>query len=166
MAEIVQLLASPVHRFEGRPSDGPAPPPPGELVTEVHLRAGLGIVGDRYFGKPAHADASVTVIAQEGLPAGTGLAEVRRNIMIAGLAVDDLVGSILCLDSGDGPVRLRVTRRANPCAWMDVTIGPGAWRGLRGKGGIRCRPLDDGILRDLRFDVDSNRELLRKTPIR
>ena len=26
--------------------------------------------------------------------------------------------------------------------------------------------LDDGILRDLRFDVDSNRELLRKTPIR
>src|SRR5690242_13720008 len=26
--------------------------------------------------------------------------------------------------------------------------------------------LDDGILRDLRFDVDSNRELLRKTPAR
>ena len=26
--------------------------------------------------------------------------------------------------------------------------------------------LDDGILRDLKFDVDSNRELLRKTPAR
>jgi hypothetical protein len=26
--------------------------------------------------------------------------------------------------------------------------------------------LDDGILRDLQFDVDSNRELLRKTPAR
>ena len=26
--------------------------------------------------------------------------------------------------------------------------------------------LDDGILRDLQFDVDSNRELLRKTPVR
>ena len=26
--------------------------------------------------------------------------------------------------------------------------------------------LDDGLLRDLRFDVDSNRELLRKTPAR
>jgi hypothetical protein len=134
MAEIVELLASPAHRFEGRPSDGPAPAPPGELVTEVRIRAGLGIVGDRYFGKPAHADASVTVIAREGLPAGTGLAQVRRNILVAGIAVDDLVGSILCLDS-------------NPCAWMDVTIGPGAWRGLRGKGGIRCSPLNDGVLR-------------------
>jgi hypothetical protein len=30
---------------------------------------------------------------------------------------------------------------------MDVTIGPGAWKALRGKGGIRCTPLNDGILR-------------------
>src|SRR5262245_27097403 len=28
-AEIVALLASPVHRFLGRPADGPAPAPPG-----------------------------------------------------------------------------------------------------------------------------------------
>jgi MOSC domain-containing protein YiiM len=145
--EIVELLASPVHRFEGRPSDGPAPAPPGELVSEVRIRAGLGIVGDRYFGRPAHRDASVTVIARESLPAGAGLAQVRRNILVAGLPVDDLVGSILTLDSGDGPVRLQVTRRANPCAWMDVTVGAGAWRELRGRGGIRCRPLDDGVLR-------------------
>jgi hypothetical protein len=145
--EIVQLLASPVHRFEGRPSDGPAAAPPGEIVDHIEIRAGLGIVGDRYFGRPAHRDASVTVIARESLPDGVGLAQVRRNILVAGLAVDDLVGTEICLDSGDGPVRLRVNRRANPCAWMDVTIGPGAWKALRGKGGIRCTPLTDGILR-------------------
>jgi hypothetical protein len=143
---IAELLASPVHRFEGRPQDGPAPAPPGELVHEVHIRAGLGIVGDRYFGKQAHADASVTMIAQESLPDGVGLAEVRRNILLAGVPVDDLVGKILTLDSGAGPIRFRVNRRANPCAWMDVTIAPGAWRRLRGRGGIRCTPLDDGIL--------------------
>jgi hypothetical protein len=143
---IAELLASPVHRFEGRPQDGPAPAPPGELVHEVHIRAGLGIVGDRYFGKQAHVDASVTMIAQESLPDGVGLAEVRRNILLAGVPVDDLVGKILTLDSGAGPIRFRVNRRANPCAWMDVTIAPGAWRQLRGRGGIRCTPLDDGIL--------------------
>ncbi|GIM95956.1 molybdenum cofactor biosysynthesis protein [Paractinoplanes toevensis] len=147
MPEIVELLASPVHRLQGRPSDGPAPAPPGELVLSVRIRAGLGIVGDRYFGRPAHRDANITVIAQESLPPGVGLTEVRRNILVAGIPVDDLVGEILTLDSGDGPVRLRVNRRANPCAWMDVTIGPGAWKALRGKGGIRCTPLDDGILR-------------------
>jgi MOSC domain-containing protein YiiM len=145
--QILQLLASPIHRFEGRPSDGPAPAPAGESVSTVRVRAGLGIVGDRYFGKQAHRDASVTVIAVESLPVGTGLLEVRRNILVAGIPVDDLVGRVLTLDSGDGPVRLAVNRRAHPCAWLDVTVGPGAWKELRGRGGVRCTPLDDGILR-------------------
>ncbi len=147
MPEIVQLLASPVHRYVGRPADGPAPPVPGELVDEVRIRAGLGVVGDRYFGKPAHRNASVTLIARESLPPGVDLTQVRRNILTAGVRVDELVGAVLVLDSGDGPVRLRVNRPANPCAWMDVTIGPGAFRALRGRGGVRCTPLDDGVLR-------------------
>ena len=147
MPEIVQLLASPTHRFDGRPADGPAPASPGELVDHVRVRAGLGIESDRYFAKPAHRDASVTVIAAESLPPGVDLVQVRRNILVRGIAVDDLVGTVLALDSGDGPVALRVRRRANPCAWLDVTIGPGAWRNLRGKGGIRCTPLTDAILR-------------------
>ncbi|BBH68102.1 molybdenum cofactor sulfurase [Actinoplanes sp. OR16] len=147
MPAIVELLASPVHRFEGRPSDGPAPAPDGELVEEIHLRAGLGIVGDRYFNHPAHKDASVTVIARESLPEGRGLSHVRRNILLAGVPVDELVGSVLSLDTGAGPVLLRVRRPANPCAWMDVTLGPGGWKSLRRKGGIRCVPLNDGVLR-------------------
>ncbi|MDR7326571.1 MULTISPECIES: molybdenum cofactor biosysynthesis protein [Catenuloplanes] len=146
-AVIMQLLASPVHRFEGRPQDGPAPAPAGELRDSVRVRAGLGVVGDRYFGHPAHRDASVTLIAAESLPPGTGLAEVRRNVLLSGVAVDDLVGTVLTLDSGDGPVRLRVNRAAHPCAWMDVTVEPGAWRALRRRGGVRCTPLDDGLLR-------------------
>lgn len=147
MPRIVQLLASPVHRYVGRPADGPAPAPPGELVAEIHVRAGLGIVGDRYFGKPAHRDASVTLIARESLPPGVDLTQVRRNVLTAGIAVDELIGSVLTLDSGLGPVSLRVRRPANPCAWMDTAIGPGAWRALRRRGGVRCVPLNDGTLR-------------------
>jgi hypothetical protein len=148
-ARIVQLLASPISRYEGRPADGPRPAPPGELVERIVIRAGLGIVGDRYFNKPAHRDASVTIIAAETLPAGADLVGTRRNILVAGFeqVIDGLVGSVLTLDSGDGPVRLQVKRRASPCAWMDVTVGPGSFRALRRKGGIRCVPLDDGVLR-------------------
>ncbi|GAB3838341.1 hypothetical protein GCM10029963_04320 [Micromonospora andamanensis] len=136
MPEIVQLLASPVHRFVGRPSDGPEPAPAGELVGEIQVRAELGIVGDRYFGRPAHRQASVTVIAAESLPPGVGLTQVRRNILTSGLGVDDLVGSVLVLDSGHGPVRLRMNRAAHPCAWMDVDDRPRrvawpAWPGRR-----------------------------------
>ena len=153
MAQIVQLLVSPVHRYQGRPADGPQPAAPGELVNSIQLREGLGVVGDRYFAKPAHREASVTLIAQESLPPGADLLQVRRNILVSGIAVDDLVGAVLTLDSGLGPVAFSIRRRANPCAWMDVVIGPGNWRALRGKGGVRCRPLNDGVLRVGPVDV-------------
>jgi len=147
MAQIVQLLASPVHRYDGRPADGPAPAPEGELVEEIEIRAGLGIVGDRYFGHPAHRHAGVTIIAEQSLPPGADLRQVRRNILLRDVEVDTLRGAVLVLDSGLGPVRLRAHRPANPCAWMDATIGPGAMAALRGKGGMRCEPLNDGRLR-------------------
>ena len=147
MPEIVQLLVSPVHRYEGRPADGPAPAPAGELVTSAHVRAGLGLVGDRYFGARAHQLAAVTLMAAESLPDGATLEQARRNVLLRGVPIDDYVGKTITLDSGDGQVRLRVHRPANPCAWMDETIGPGARDALRGKGGVRCEPLSDGVLR-------------------
>ncbi|MFG1674687.1 MOSC domain-containing protein [Micromonospora sp. NPDC049282] len=147
MPRIVQLLASPAHRYVGRPADGPAPAPAGELVEQVRLRAGLGVVGDRYFARPAHRTASVTLIAQESLPAGVDLTQLRRNVLTSGIAVDELVGRVLTLDSGDGPVRLRVHRAAPPCAWLDVVVAPGAWKAMRRRAGVRCEPLSDGVLR-------------------
>jgi len=143
----VQLLVSPVHRYVGRPGDGPARQVEGEIVDVMTIRAGLGIVGDRYFGKAAHRDASVTLMAAEGIPLGADLRQTRRNVLLRGLPVDELIGAEISLDSGDGPVRLRFNRAANPCAWMDVTIGPGALAALRGKGGVRATPLTDGVLR-------------------
>jgi MOSC domain-containing protein YiiM len=145
--EILQLLASPVHRYEGRPADGPLPAPAGELVEEIEIRAGMGIVGDRYFGQRAHQEAAVTLIASENLPAGADLVQTRRNVLLRGVPVDDMVGRTLTLDSGAGPVQLDVRRPARPCAWLDATIGPGTRVALLGRAGVRCVPLTDGRLR-------------------
>jgi hypothetical protein len=145
--EIVGLLVSPIHRYAGRPTDGPLPEPPGELVETITLRAGLGIVGDRYFGLTAHRNASITVMAAENLPPGANLSQTRRNVLLRGLDIDALVGTDVTLDSGDRPVTLRLHRPANPCAWMDEVIGPGSMTALRGKGGVRAEPLTDGTLR-------------------
>lgn len=126
------------------------------------MRAGLGLVGDRYFGQPAHRRAAVTVFAAESLDAlvrDLGLATVprphlpRRNIVVRGFPVDELAaprggaGAVFSLDSGAGEVRFQAYRPAHPCAWMDVVLGSGAFRALRGHGGVRCTPLDDGVLR-------------------
>jgi DNA-directed RNA polymerase specialized sigma subunit, sigma24 homolog len=45
---------------------------------------------------------------------------------------------VFSLDSGDGPVRFRAHRPANPCRCMDVVLAPGAFRGMCGRGGVRC----------------------------
>ena len=151
------LLASPRSRYVGRPADGPEPGPAGpELRESVELRAGLGIVGDRYFAKPAHRGAWVTLFAAEsletvarllGLDEPLDAAATRRNVVTRGLDVDALRGRTISLDTGDGPVLLRVNRPANPCAWMDHVLAPGAFRAMRGLGGMRCEPLTDGVLR-------------------
>jgi len=153
--EIVELLASPLHRYEGRPTDGPVITPPSELRDHLELRAGLGIVGDRYFNQRAHRASSVSLQSVEALEAVAvelevpvpGLRQTRRNILLRGVDVDALARREFSLDSGSGAVRFGDARPANPCAWMNTSIGDGAHRALRRRGGLRTGPLDDGILR-------------------
>lgn len=148
--EVVGLLASPAHRYDGRPDETVA----GLQVQSrdrIEVRAGLGVVGDRYFGRPAHRDAAVTVIAAEGVDQvaaelGSGPLDplaTRRNVVLRGAEVEALRGQLFSLDG----VLLAGGRPANPCAWLDLVLAAGAHRGMRGRGGIRCAPRTDGVLR-------------------
>jgi MOSC domain-containing protein YiiM len=148
------LLSSPLHRYAGRPGDGPRDPIGTEQFESIEIRAHLGVVGDRYFGHAAHRSASVTIMAAESLDAVAAElhsgpldpAAARRNIVVRGLDIDAMRDETLSLDSGSGPVLFRVNRPANPCAWMDVALAPGAHRALRNRGGMRCEPLSSGTL--------------------
>ena len=152
--EIVGLLAAPSHRYDGRPG-GVVPEQAGDRREALEIRAGFGVVGDRYAGRPAHRDASVTVIAVEpltALAADLGVPPfdpllTRRNVVLRGADVESLRGQTFALDCGEGVVVLKGGRAANPCAWMDVVLAPGAHRGMRGRGGIRCAPVTGGVLR-------------------
>ncbi|KQO63691.1 MOSC domain-containing protein [Curtobacterium sp. Leaf261] len=147
------LLVSSRHRYEGRPADGALPADEDERRDTIRLREGLGIVGDRYCNAPAHRRASVTVIGADALDAvaeelGVPIDPVatRRNVVLRGVDVDALRGVRFSLDSGSGPVLFQGNRPANPCAWMDHELAPGAFRAMRGRGGVRCEPLSDGSL--------------------
>jgi MOSC domain-containing protein YiiM len=173
--EIVLLLASPLHRYEGRPADGPLPAAGEESHPSIRIRGGLGIVGDRFFAQPAHVQASVTVfdaaalddVADDlGLTCTLDPAAARRNIVLRGVDVDALRGATISLDSGDGPVEFLVHRPANPCAWMDVMLAPGAHRAMRGRGGMRCEPTTDGVLRLGPALMRSSIPLRTRTPAR
>jgi MOSC domain-containing protein YiiM len=175
--EIVHLLASSVHRYEGRPLEGPLPvptavdgTPEAESRERIEVRARLGIVGDRFFGHSAHRSAAVTVFAAESVDEvafALGLGHVldpaaaRRNIVLRGADVDALTGRAFSLDSGSGEVLFQGHRPANPCAWMDVVLAHGAHKAMRRRGGIRSEPLTDGVLQlgpaVLRSEIDVTR---------
>ena len=156
--EVVALMVSRVHSFEGRPQDGPRPDPEPVSRTEIEIRAGLGIVGDRYFGQKIHRNAAVTFVDVASLEKLAGDLELptvpdpllmRRNIALRGFPVDTLAsrpgtpGRWFRLNS----IEFQAFRPANPCAWMDVVLAPGAMKALRGHGGVRTTPLTSGTLR-------------------
>ncbi len=160
-------MVSPIHAFEGRPQNGPLADPSPVGRSDVEVRAGLGIVGDRYFGQKLHRNAAVTFLDAAALDE---LAEtlhleaapdpllLRRNIILRGFAVDSLAaqrtpdgsrvpGRRFTLNSGSDAVEFQANRPANPCAWMDTVLAPGAFKALRGRAGIRSTPLTSGTLR-------------------
>lgn len=152
--EILHLLVSPAHAYFGRAREGAAVVPTTD-AGQASFVTGKGIVGDRFFGKAAHMDAAVTVFAVEALEAiaaELGAAPLnplltRRNVHIRGAQLAPLLGHDFALESGGELVRFRAGRPAHPCVWMDAMLAPGAHHAMRGRGGVRCQVLSDGVLR-------------------
>ncbi|TLM81274.1 molybdenum cofactor biosysynthesis protein [Pseudarthrobacter sp. NamE2] len=151
--EILHLLVSPAHAYFGRARDGAADVPTTD-ASQVEVVEGKGIVGDRFFGKAAHMDAAVSLFAVEALEAiaaelGAGPFDpllTRRNVVLRGAQLAPLLGQDFVLESGGDAVRFHGGRHAQPCAWMNEMLAPGAHPAMRGRGGIRCRALSSGVL--------------------
>ena len=150
----MSLVVSPLHRYGGRPADGPAAYDRVEEVDSAEVHAHKGLLGDRYFGTK-FTFASVTIISEEAIrelegTLGAGPFDpvlARRNIVTRGLDVDALARATFTIDAGHGPIEFRSMTPANPCAWMNEVFAPGAHQALRGHGGVRSEPLVSGILR-------------------
>jgi MOSC domain-containing protein YiiM len=151
--EVLHLLVSPAHAYFGRAREGAADVPTTD-AGQAELVAGKGVVGDRFFGKAAHMDAAVTLIAAEALEAMASELGVepfdplltRRNVVLRGAQLAPLLGHDFALESRGDVVRLKAGRPAHPCAWMDEMLAPGAHKAMRGRGGVRCQVLSGGVL--------------------
>jgi MOSC domain-containing protein YiiM len=151
---IHHIFISPGHNYFGRPKDGPGDHATVDVV-EVEAVAGQGLTGDRYFGVAAHYDAQVTFVAWEvfqALQAEFGRDDwspirMRRNIVIEGVPLNQLIGQPFTLDFGDHQVEFLGAKHCAPCAWMDAMLAPGAQKFLRGRGGLRARIVRSGTIR-------------------
>jgi hypothetical protein len=122
---------------------------PMRPLERAELRAGVGIIGDRYstdvsdghWSDHPAGDRELTLVSGEvieelGLPAGA----TRRNVTTRGVDLDALIGTEFTI----GSVRVRGERRCDPCVYLEGMIGRPILRDLAGRGGLRARILSDG----------------------
>lgn len=128
---------------------------PMQMVRSVEAMEGRGLVGDRYergagtFSDPGGRGYDLTLVEAEALEElsarGVELtpAEARRNLVVRGIALDDLIGRRFKV----GEVECMGQRRCEPCAHLERLTRPGVLRGLVHWGGLRADVLSHGEIR-------------------
>jgi hypothetical protein len=125
---------------------------PMKVVPSVKAVEGCGLRGDRYergegtFSDPNGRGYDLTLVEAEALEelskSGVELApeEARRNIVVRGVALDELMGRRFRV----GEVECYGQRRCEPCAHLERLTRPGVLRGLVHCGGLRADVLTSG----------------------
>ena len=122
-----------------------------QLVDLVRCVAGRGLEGDRFFDYKEDYKGQVTFFSQEIFEKmcetldvyNKSTAVVRRNVVVSGVDLNELVGKRFTLQG----IAFEGMKECSPCEWMDEAFAPGAMDFLKGRGGLRCRILTDGILK-------------------
>lgn len=150
-AVLEHLFLSEGHNYYGHHG---GEPDTHETVSRetLDLKAGRGIVGDRFFdwkenykGQITFLDAGVAdeILAHVGNP-DLGPGTFRRNVLVRGIDLNPLIGATFSLQG----IRFEGVEECRPCHWMDTACGAeGIEELMKGRGGLRCRILDDGVLK-------------------
>lgn len=125
-----------------------------EFHERVELRAGRGLVGDRYFDGTGTFSVSekhgqqLTLIEGEVLDSlrAEGLhltpADARRNVVTRGIDLNALVGQEFTL----GEARCIGRRLCEPCSHLQRLVGTALLRPLVHRGGLRADILESGAV--------------------
>ena len=150
MPRIRHIFISPGHNYFGH-HDQPAGENAILEVDSVECVAGRGLRGDRFFDFKEDYKGQVTLFSweifeslrrEQGKPDLSPMV-LRRNVLVEGLNLDALIGTRFELQG----VTLEGTGECKPCYWMDQAVGSGAEEWLKGRGGLRCKIVTDGVLR-------------------
>lgn len=123
-------------------------------VAAVKALAGQGLEGDRYSrgqGTWSHWPGDgrqltlieTAVVERIERDFGVPAASLRRNLVVSGALLNELVGVDFIL----GEVRLRGVRLCDPCAYLEKLTVPGMAAALSDCGGLRADILQGGTLR-------------------
>ena len=128
----------------------PARRVPPIVVDSVEARAGAGLTGDRFSGRP-DSKRQVTLIQAEHLDVIGRLLQreaidpalLRRNLVVSDINLLALNGALFRI----GTAVFEGTGGCHPCSRMEEALGAGGYNAMRGHGGITARVIEGGIIR-------------------
>lgn len=149
LMKVEKIYISPGHNFYGRWGKG-ADNHETVALDQVNCVAGKGLEGDRFFDYEKYDKGQITFFAREVFESmcqalnvhDKGTEVVRRNVIVSGQDLNELVGKHFSLQG----IEFEGVEECAPCKWMDEAFAPGAMHFLKGKGGLRCRIVTDGML--------------------
>ena len=128
---------------------------PTIVVDQAHAVPGMGIEGDRYFGRndipsshgrPAREITLIEMEAIESMREADGIQitpdQTRRNIITHGIALNDLVDQLFCV----GNVQLHGVRLCEPCQYLADRTDPRVLASMSNRGGLRAEIITEGII--------------------
>ena len=119
------------------PSDGLAP------VSSVRAIAGRGLEGDRKSQAGRRPGGALTLIEAEVLDeVGLSGAESRRQVVVSGVRLNDLVGKRFRV----GDVECLGVELSEPCLHLQALTRPGIIEDLLHRGGLQADILTDGTI--------------------
>ena len=155
---VEKIWISPGHDFKGQFGKGRNNN--GVVSCEsVTCTAGMGIVGDRYYGYSEDYKGQVTLFSDEVAAAlqehfkidNLDRSVLRRNVLVSGVDLNSLIGKRFRI----GETVFTGSEECTPCFWMNEAVSEGAHEWLKGRGGLRCRIEQSGSLRtgDVQLEV-------------
>jgi MOSC domain-containing protein YiiM len=120
------------------PSDALGP------VTSVRAVAGQGLEGDRHFFPGGAGPGEALTVIEAGVLEEVGLtgAQSRRQVIVRGVGVNDLVGKRFWI----GEVECLGTELCEPCLHLQSLTRPGIIKELIHRAGIRADILSGGTI--------------------
>ena len=118
-------------------------------VEEARIEPGTGLEGD-YHSRSGRGKRQVTLVQREHIAVmeeilgrAIGPEEVRRNLVVSGIDLEDLEGVRFRL----GEALLEGSGPCDPCSRMEENLGPGGLDAMRGRGGLTAIVHEGGTLR-------------------
>lgn len=155
--KVRHIYISPDHNYFGRYGKSSLK---HEVIEResIELVAGSGVVDDRFFDYEEDYKGQITFfdwevfnkVVNEVASKEIDPSFFRRNVVLEGVDLNTLIGKRFSLNG----VEYTGSCECSPCFWMNEACGRGTEEFLKGRGGLRCRILNDGSIATGNYELE------------